>query len=241
MARCAAARTPYNVVRFRPTFKTLSEGVRDDFGATTGWVGGCLPGAGAFLRRPEDRGLRRRTPRPAGRSCPDERSSARMPRSREGTTSQGPLLPRRFFFFSHSLFYGSRAYLLADVLSFGSTRCLIRRVRRPERTKAQPSSGRSRTQPVEPHRAALHRCESTRADRALRSCSEKSYSCFVLSRTKRTAGLPPFRSGFRSFRSFLSSSTSFVVALLSLSAPRMRSHRIRSRVRTLFARRAGTR
>ena len=49
--------------------------------------------------------------------------------------------------------------MLADVPFVGSTRRLMRRVRRPERTKARPLSGRSRTQLVEPHRTALRRCE----------------------------------------------------------------------------------
>lgn len=161
-----------------------------------------------------------------------------MPRSREGTTSQGPLLPRRFFFFSHSLFYGSRAYLLADVLSFGSTRRLIGRVRRPGRTKARPSSGRSRTQPVEPHRAALHRCESTRADRALRSCSEKSSSCFVPERNARPTFPFPLRLSVFSKFSLLEHVVRccFVVVVRSPDAfaphSEPRSH--------AFARRAGT-
>ena len=109
-------------------------------------------------------------------------------------------LPSRVAFssFQFHLFYGSRAYLLADVLSFGSTRRLIRRVRRPERTlgtaEARPSSGRSRTptlsnrtEPPCESCAALREIEPTRAD--LKSRELFGGSAFV--RRKRTSAQPP--------------------------------------------------
>lgn len=136
--------------------------------------------------------------------------------------------PVPFFFLFTFNFYGSRAYLLADVPFVGSTRRLMRRVRRPERTKARPLSGRSRTQLVEPHRTALRRCErSNRLEQPRDARRRRGRAC-----VKNTHGSAlPASVAFLDF-SLRARRSPLPVASLP-SVPRMRSNRIRSRGRAL--------
>lgn len=118
--------------------------------------------------------------------------------------------------------------MLADVPFVGSTRRLMRRVRRPERTKARPLSGRSRTQLVEPHRTALRRCErSNRLEQPRDARRRRGRAC-----VKNTHGsaLPASVAFFGLF----APCASFAVACCLVAVrSRMRSNRIRSRGRAL--------